>query len=86
MSPAPWTPGDYPPTRRSQRIDVYKSASKGEVCVPDPYQWMEEPSKEVENWTTIQTTFAQTYLDQFPDRPRLEERFRSILNHAKVIT
>ncbi|KAF8696533.1 hypothetical protein AX14_001525 [Amanita brunnescens Koide BX004] len=83
MSPAPWTPGDYPPTRRSQRIDVYKSASKGEVCVPDPYQWMEEPSKEVENWTTIQTTFAQTYLDQFPDRPRLEERFRSILNHAK---
>jgi prolyl oligopeptidase len=83
--PTPWTPGNYPPTRRSDHVDVYQSALQGEVRIPDPYQWLEEYSDEVENWTTAQAAFTQAYLDQNADTQRLADKFRASMNYAKVI-
>jgi prolyl oligopeptidase len=86
MPPTPWTPGNYLPARRSDHVDVYTSTSKGEVHVPDPYQWLEENSDEVDKWMTAQAAFTQVYLDQNADRQKLEDKFRASTNYAKVIT
>ncbi|KAH0586963.1 hypothetical protein H2248_005791 [Termitomyces sp. 'cryptogamus'] len=83
MTPTPWTPNSYPPTRRSDHVDLYKSAMKGEVRVSDPYQWLEEYSDETDKWTTSQETFTRTYLDKNSDRQRLEDVFRSNMDYAK---
>ena len=85
MTPTPWVIDNYPPTHRSDHVDVYQSASKGEVHVSDPYQWLEETSDEVNQWTTAQTTFTQAYLDKNPDRQKLEDKFLASKNYAKVI-
>nr|E2JFG2.1 RecName: Full=Dual function macrocyclase-peptidase POPB; AltName: Full=Prolyl oligopeptidase B; Short=POP B; AltName: Full=Toxin-processing prolyl oligopeptidase [Amanita bisporigera]ADN19205.1 prolyl oligopeptidase [Amanita bisporigera] len=83
MPPTPWAPHSYPPTRRSDHVDVYQSASRGEVPVPDPYQWLEENSNEVDEWTTAQTAFTQGYLDKNADRQKLEEKFRASKDYVK---
>ena len=85
MSPTPWVPDSYPPTHRSDHVDVYQSASKGEVHVSDPYQWLEETSDEVNQWTTAQTTFTQAYLSKNPDRQKLEDKFLASKDYAKVM-
>ena len=84
MAPTPWIPGNYPPTRRSDHIDVYKSAARGEVRVADPYQWLEEYSDETDKWTTSQEVFTRTYLDQNTDRKKLEDALRASMDYAKV--
>jgi hypothetical protein len=56
------------------------------VHVPDPYQWLEENSDEVDNWTTAQAAFTQAYLDQKADTKRLKDKFRAGMDYAKVIT
>jgi len=47
MAPTPWN-GKYPPARRSDHVDTYKSEKHGEVKVPDPYDWLETYSEETE--------------------------------------
>ena len=84
MSPPAWTPGGYPFTRASNHVDIYQSASNGQIHVSDPYDWMEHPSEEVENWMRDQTAFTQAYLDQFQDNQKLETEFRSILDYPKA--
>jgi prolyl oligopeptidase len=84
MSPTPWTPNRYPPTRRSDHVDVYESEAHGQVRVPDPYQWLESNTEETEQWVTNQEAFTRTYLDQNPHRQRLEDQIRSNMNYAKV--
>jgi len=84
--PPTWTARNYPPTRRSDHLDVYTSASKGEVLVPDPYQWLEENTDEVDKWMSAQASFTQAYLDQNEDRKKLEDKFRASMNYPKVIT
>ncbi|KIM75700.1 hypothetical protein PILCRDRAFT_13351 [Piloderma croceum F 1598] len=83
MPPTPWTPCNYLPARRSDHVDVYTCASKGEVHVPDPYQWLEENSDEVDKWMTAQAAFTQAYLDLNADREKLEDKFRASMNYAK---
>ena len=85
MPPTPWVPDSYPPAHRSDHVDVYQSASRGEVRVSDPYQWLEETSGEVKQWTTAQTTFTQAYLDKNPYRQKLEDKFLASKDYAKVI-
>lgn len=80
----PWTPGNFPPTRRSDHVDVYKSAAKGDVPVPDPYQWLEEYTEETNKWTTAQELFARSYLDRNPNRDKLLDLLRASMNYAKV--
>jgi hypothetical protein len=85
MAPTtPWINGQYPPARRSTHVDVYKSETKGGVNVPDPYRWLEENSEETEQWTTAQEAYTRTYLDQNPDRKKLEDEIRKNTDYAKV--
>ena len=85
MSSVPWIPNQYPSARRSDHVDTYKSENRGEVRVPDPYQWLEEHSEETEQWTTAQEAFTRTYLDKNPHRLRLEREIRSNTDFAKVL-
>jgi prolyl oligopeptidase len=63
---------------------VYRSESKGEVRVSDPYQWLEENTDETEKWTTAQERFTRAYLDQNTQRQKLEDEIRLNSDHAKV--
>lgn len=81
---AHWTPNSYPKARRSDHVDTYKSATKGAVRVHDPYNWLEKHSEETDRWTCEQELFTRAYLDQNPDRKRLEEAFRASVDYAKV--
>lgn len=81
-----WTPGKYPPTRRSEHFDMYKSELRGEVRVPNPYEWLEQPTQETEEWTSQQDAFTRQYLDQNPDRQKLEDEMRANSDFAKVHT
>ena len=72
------------PCARSVR-HVYKSESKGEVKVPDPYNWLEQNSEETDAWTTTQEKFTRKYLDQYSYRDKLEEEFRVNSDYAKVL-
>jgi hypothetical protein len=80
----PWIPGNFPPTRRSDHIDVYKSAAKGDVPVPDPYQWLEEYTEKTNEWTTAQELFTRSYLNKNPDRETLLDFLRASMNYTKV--
>jgi hypothetical protein len=80
----PWVPDKYPVAERSDHVDVYKSAARGEVRVADPYQWMEEDSDKVDKWTSAQEIFTRSYLDKNGDRQRLEDAFRASMDYAKV--
>ncbi|KAF8803935.1 hypothetical protein BYT27DRAFT_7259917 [Phlegmacium glaucopus] len=83
MSPTPWTPGSYPQTRRSDHVDIYQSATREQVRVPDPYHWLEEYSQETDKWTSVQESFTRSYLDKNPDRQRLETLFQEVNDYAK---
>ena len=86
VSPTRWVPSTYPAARRSDHIDVYKSESKGEVRVHDPYQWLEHNTPETEEWTTAQEQYTRQYLDQNPERKDLEDQIRKNMDYAKVRT
>ncbi|KIL67398.1 hypothetical protein M378DRAFT_74086 [Amanita muscaria Koide BX008] len=83
MSSTPWTPNAYPPSRRSDHVDIYKSETRGEVNVPDPYDWLEHHSDETDKWTTAQQDFTKAYLDKNADRTRLEDAFRKSMDYPK---
>ena len=81
-----WIPQCYPPTRRSDHVDVYRSGARGEVKVLDPYDWLEEDSEEQEKWLAAQEALARNFLDANPDRVRLEEEIRASTDYEKVST
>ncbi|KDR74502.1 hypothetical protein GALMADRAFT_70906 [Galerina marginata CBS 339.88] len=83
MARTPWLPNAYPPARRSDHVDIYKSALRGDVRVQDPYQWLEEYTDETDKWTTAQEVFTRTYLDKNPDLPRLEKAFQACNDYPK---
>ena len=84
MSTTPWKSNSYPKARRSDHTDVYKSASKGEVVVPDPYRWLEEYSEETDQWTTAQEAFTREHIAKYPLRKRIEDALMANINYAKV--
>lgn len=86
MPYTPWIPNSYPRTRRSDHVDIYKSATRGQVRVPDPYNWLEEYSDETSKWASVQESFTRSYLDKNPDRQRLETLFQEVNNYAKVLS
>lgn len=79
-----WTPHCYPPTRRSDHVDVYRSGAGGEVKVSDPYAWLERDGKEQEKWLAAQEALARNFLDAHPDRIKLEEEIRASTDYEKV--
>ncbi|TBU27685.1 prolyl oligopeptidase [Dichomitus squalens] len=82
-NPTPWVPNRYPPARRSDHVDVYKSEKHREVRVHDPYHWLEQNTDETEQWTTAQEKFTREYLDQNPERKDLEDQIRNNMDYAK---
>ena len=83
-APASWMPHCYPPTRRSDYIDVYQSEAQGKVEVPDPYAWLEKDGEERKRWLASQEALARNFLDSHPDRARLEEEIRASTDYEKV--
>ncbi|GBE79106.1 hypothetical protein SCP_0203030 [Sparassis crispa] len=83
VASTPWVTNRYPPARRSDHVDAYKSESKGEVRVHDPYDWLEKNTSETEEWTTTQAGFAREYLDKNPERKVLEDEVRKNTDFAK---
>jgi prolyl oligopeptidase len=79
-----WIPHCYPPTYRSDHIDVYQSEAQGEVKVPDPYAWLEKDGEERKRWLASQEALARKLLDSHPDRAMLEEEIRSSTDYEKV--
>ncbi|KAH0836753.1 prolyl oligopeptidase [Lanmaoa asiatica] len=83
MTSTPWTPNQYPPARRSDHVDVYKSEKQGQVRVADPYQWLEEPTDETDAWTSAQDAFTRSYIDKNHDRAKLEKEIRANTDYEK---
>ena len=81
-----WTPAasTYPPSRKSDHVNVYKSEKHGEVRVPDPFDWLEENTEETDAWTTAQADFTRTFLDKNPHRQALEKELRANFDFEKV--
>ncbi|KAF7799102.1 hypothetical protein EIP86_010332 [Pleurotus ostreatoroseus] len=78
-----WSLEQYPNTRHSDHVDVYKSEAKGEVAVLDPFEWLQHNTPETEKWVSEQEVFTRKYLDKYVDMPRLEEAIRKNLDYAK---
>lgn len=78
-----WTPRQYPPTRRSDHFNLYKSESRGDVRIHDPYEWLGHPTQETEDWINQQDAFTRDYLDQNLDRQKLEDEIRANSDFAK---
>ncbi|KZO94890.1 prolyl oligopeptidase [Calocera viscosa TUFC12733] len=84
VPPTPFDPTStpYPPARRSEHVDVYKSELKGSVRVPDPYDWLEENEKETEEWVERQVEFTGTFIDQGP-REKLYKAIKENFNYPR---
>ncbi|EJD00885.1 prolyl oligopeptidase [Fomitiporia mediterranea MF3/22] len=78
-----WDPQEYPHTRRSDHVDIYKSEKHGEVKVTDPYNWLEKHGAETDAWTTAQAEFTRKFLDQNPHRNDLEHQLRENFDYEK---
>ena len=51
------------------------------VPVTDPYRWLEDQdSPRTREWLSAQTRYARAYLDSIPDRERIRERIRQLLD------
>ncbi|EMD31833.1 hypothetical protein CERSUDRAFT_88707 [Gelatoporia subvermispora B] len=83
VKPTSWTPNRYPSARRSDHVDVYKSESKGEVRVHDPYEWLEHDTEETDKWTSAQVEFTREYLNQNLERQDLEDEIRKNTDYAR---
>ncbi len=51
------------------------------VPVTDPYRWLEDQdSPRTREWLSAQTRYARSYLDSIPDRDRIRQRIRQLLD------
>jgi prolyl oligopeptidase len=49
--------------------------------VTDPYRWLEDQeSPRTREWISTQTRYARSYLDSIPDRDRIRQRIRQLLD------
>jgi hypothetical protein len=79
-----WSPGQYPPTRRSDHVDVYASKKQGKVSVQDPYEWLQHDTKETQDWVSAQEEYTRKFLDAGPDRHRLEMEIKASTDYERV--
>ncbi|GAA5986969.1 hypothetical protein JCM10908_000972 [Rhodotorula pacifica] len=81
-----WDPNHtpYPSTRRSDSVEHFKSATRGDVAVPDPYDWLHDPdSPETKKFVQEQGEFTRKYLDQYRDKERFAEELRKNWNYPR---
>lgn len=51
------------------------------VAVTDPYRWLEDQeSSRTTDWIAAQTRYARAYLDSIPNRERIRQRIRKLLD------
>ncbi|GAA5902303.1 hypothetical protein JCM6882_000496 [Rhodosporidiobolus microsporus] len=82
--PTPWTPNSYPPVRRADTVETFKSAAKGEVVVPDPYAWLHDPeADETKQFVKEQGEFTQKYLAQYKDREAFSRELKKNWNYPR---
>ncbi|MCO5590125.1 hypothetical protein L7F22_044094 [Adiantum nelumboides] len=94
-NPYPQAPGwdpkktPFPQTRRCDKVFTHKSAEKGEVNVPDPYHYLEEPpsqSKETKAFCEAQAAFTQQYVDQCKDLKEFRQILDNVVNYPRFST
>ncbi|TFL05465.1 prolyl oligopeptidase [Pterulicium gracile] len=75
----------YPPARRSDHVDTYKSskAAAKSVDIQDPYNWLENNSEETDAWVSSQAKFTEQYLSKVSDRDKLREEMKKNMDYAK---
>ena len=74
----------YPPTRRDNTSDVYKSLKWGTVRVPDPYRWLENDDNCRQDWESDQEAFTARHFSTFQDQRQLNETVAKAHNYATV--
>jgi len=83
---APAASLSYPETATVDQVDVYQSASQGEVEVADPYRWLEEDVRESErvaDWVEAQNEVTFGYLEALPGRAMIAERLRELFDYER---
>ena len=62
------------------QVEVVTEVLHG-VPVTDPYRWLEDQdSQRTRQWLSAQTRYARSYLDSIPNRERIRERIRQLLD------
>jgi len=77
MQPLP-----YPSARKTDHTDDYFG-----VVVPDPYRWLEDDnSDETAAWVEAQNRVTFDYLGRIPERPRLLNRLKQLVDYPRYST
>lgn len=76
----------YPSVRRANTTFTYASkASNGNVTVPDPYNWQEQPvssTSEIKTFLKHQNQLIRQFIDSCDDIESIEEKIASKSNYA----
>ncbi|KAH9813561.1 prolyl endopeptidase [Melampsora americana] len=87
--PTPWNPKQtpYPNARRDESFkEMFKSQSKGEVEVYDPYHWLHEPpnkSEETQKFVNDQAEFTKSFLSKYPKKDQLHSSILKNWNYPR---
>ena len=69
----------YPTTKRVDHVDNYHGTK-----VVDPYRWLEDTnSEQTKSWVKAQNKVTFAYLDQIPQRKKLEKRLTELWNYER---
>jgi len=71
-------------TKRIEHVDDYFGTP-----VPDPYRWLEADVRkdaDVANWVAEENRLTTHFLEQIPERPRIQERLTRLWNFEKFGT
>ncbi|KAK0558926.1 hypothetical protein OC861_006794 [Tilletia horrida] len=78
----------FPQARRTDDVETFKSAKEasGEVQVPDPYKWLEQPpskSEETKAFVEAQAAYAQEYIKGWPYREAFKKRVEANMSFPR---
>jgi prolyl oligopeptidase len=78
-SARPYPPFAYPPSRRSDQVDVLHG-----IPVADPYRWLEDlDSPGTAAWVEAQNKTTFGFLESIPERARLKQRLTGLWNYER---